>query len=271
GCGRTGYEIAEWRAYPELRREGIWDQIPDRLTQLGVSCRRLPWTTDEIRDLVVRSLQTGCAKCVIGVVGATAEFSAPPDADVDVVVDGDGVIARTRFGALRVTINDHVRALTFDPPGLETEQRIVLAVKREAGRLPVSKGLADLGDDDSALLDDPGTRLFDLALGRKEGRFCIRVEDGAAREALEKATGLALPGSLPTIGPALLAESPTRVVESALGRIEVQGQIPPPGARSPDGPHTHLLPDHLATGRALPVGMDLPRAYLPGAIFYPNA
>ncbi|MEM8839987.1 MAG: DUF1289 domain-containing protein, partial [Pseudomonadota bacterium] len=47
GCGRTGYEIAEWRAYPELRREGIWDQIPDRLTQLGVSCRRLPWTTDE--------------------------------------------------------------------------------------------------------------------------------------------------------------------------------------------------------------------------------
>ena len=67
----------------------------------------------------------------------------------------------------------------------------------------------------------------------------------------------------------LVAESPTRVVESALGRIEVQGQIPPPDAKSPDGPHTHLLPDHLETGRALPVGMDLPRAYLPGAIFYP--
>ncbi|MEM8794256.1 MAG: DUF1289 domain-containing protein [Pseudomonadota bacterium] len=268
GCGRTGYEIAEWRAYPELRREGIWDQIPDRLTQLGVSCRRLPWTTDQIRDLVVRSLKEGRAKCVIGVVGATAEFSLPTEAEIDVAVEDDGVVARTRMGAISMRINDHVRALTFDPPGLEVERRIVLAVKREAGRLPVSKGLADLGDDDSALLDDAGTRLFDLALGRKEGRFCVRVEDGAARDALEKANGLAFADSLPKIGPALLAESPTRVVDSALGRIEVQGQIPLPGARSPDGPHTHLLPDHLATGRALPVGMDLPRAYLPGAIVF---
>ena len=67
----------------------------------------------------------------------------------------------------------------------------------------------------------------------------------------------------------LVIESRTRIVESALGHIEVQGQIPPPDIESPNGPHTHLLLDHLETGRALPVGMDLPRAYLPGAIFYP--
>jgi hypothetical protein len=60
-----------------------------------------------------------------------------------------------------------------------------------------------------------------------------------------------------------------RVVETALGRAEISAPIPPPGGQSPTGPHTHLLPDHLATGRATPVGLDVPRAYLPGVLWYP--
>ncbi len=35
------------------------------------------------------------------------------------------------------------------------------------------------------------------------------------------------------------------------------------------GPHTPLLPDHLAAERALPAGLDPPRGYLPGPIVYP--
>ena len=98
----------------------------------------------------------------------------------------------------------------------------------------------------------------------------MRVADGASTKALRASEGLAFATAMPRIAGPLLAESPTRVVESALGRIEVQGAILTPGGQSPAGPHTHLLPDHLETGRALPAGMDLPRAYLPGAIFYPR-
>lgn len=271
GCGRNGYEIADWSSYPETRRDHVWDDIPDRLSRLGVACRRLPWTTDDIRKFVVQSWEQDRGAWVMGVVGAVAEFIAPPNAKIHVTVQGEDLVAHTQNGAARVTLNDDVRALTFDPPGLQTAPRIVLAVKRERGRLPVADSVADLGEDNGALLRDRGSRLFDLGLGRKEARFCVRAADGPAREALESATGLPFAQSLPRIGATLLSESPTRVIETALGRVEVQGQIPAPDARSPDGPHTHLLPDHLATGRALPVGMDLPRAYLPGAIFYPKA
>lgn len=270
GCGRRGNEIVDWGSRSEAWRDQIWDNIPDRLRQLGVACRRLRWSTGDMREFVVRSLEQDRGTWVMGIVGAVAEFTAPPDATVDVTVTGENLIARTRNGAVRMTLNDDVRALTFDPPGLQTAPRIVLAVKRERGRLPVADGVADLGEDDGALLRDQGTRLFDLGLGRKEARFCVRTARGPAMRALETATGLPFAQSLALIGAPLVSESPTRVVETALGRIEVQGRIPAPDARSPDGPHTHLLPDHLATGRALPVGMDLPRAYLPGAIFYPR-
>ncbi|NRB03117.1 MAG: DUF1289 domain-containing protein, partial [Rhodobacteraceae bacterium] len=269
GCGRTGEEMDGWRVQSEQARQEVWEQIPVRLKELGVTCRRLPWTTDDVRAFVTSTLEAGRGTWVIGFVGAVAEFTAAQGDKVEVHVDGDDITAYTQNGALRVKINDDIRALTFDPPDWGREPRIVLAVKRERGRLSMVSGVADLGPDTDALVQEQNAKLYDLGLGRKEGRFCVRLAEGAAREALNGSTGLTFPQALPMIAGPLVAESPTRVVESALGRIEVQGQIPPPDAKSPDGPHTHLLPDHLETGRALPVGMDLPRAYLPGAIFYP--
>jgi hypothetical protein len=65
--------------------------------------------------------------------------------------------------------------------------------------------------------------------------------------------------------------SPARVVESPLGRAEIYTSIQPPGGQSPDGPHAHLLPGHLASGRATPPGIDLPPVYALGATFYPRA
>ncbi|MEM7597021.1 MAG: DUF1289 domain-containing protein [Pseudomonadota bacterium] len=270
GCGRTGDEIAGWGGLPEHHRSHVWAQIPDRLGQLGVACRRLPWSTEDIRAFVARTCAEPGGTWLMGVVGGVAEYMVPPGAAGEVTHEGDTLIARTQNGALRMVINDNLRALTFDPPGLASAPRVVLAVKREAGRLPVAPGLSDLGHDAHPLLPDTATRLFDLGLGRKEARFCVRVGDGPVASALRGASGLPLAQSLPVIATPLLTESPTRVVESALGRIEVQGTIPGPGSTVPPGSHTHLLPDQLSTQRALPVGMDLPRAYLPGAIFYPK-
>lgn len=271
GCARSGDEIAEWSGTTDVRRAAVWDVLPARFERLGVSCRRLPWETPDIRNFVLRSLCGAEGTWVVGVVGAVAEFGARPRASVEVDEDGGWIVATTEGGRLRFRIDDDVRALTFDP--LETppeRQRLVLAVKRERGRLPVSGIVADLGEDRAAIrAGDRGARLFDIGLGRKEARFCVRCTPGAALDALMSAAGSAMHMALPCIGPTLIQDSPVRIVESALGRIEVSGPIPPLGGASPAGPHTHLLPDHLATGRALPAGMDVPRAYLPGAIFYP--
>ncbi|MEM1313236.1 MAG: DUF1289 domain-containing protein [Pseudomonadota bacterium] len=271
GCARTGDEIAEWGGLAEPARTVVWDALPDRFQRLGVACRRLPWTLEDVREFVLLSLRERAGTWALGVVGAVAEFAPPQGARVEVEAEGDVVVASTAGGRLRFRIDDDVRALVFDPPETpETQRRVVLVVKRERGRLPAVDAIDDLGPDRDAIrAEDREARLFDLGLGRKEGRFCVRCPSGPARDALAGAVGMSLASALPRIGPALVQASPARVVESALGRIEVASAIPVPGGVSPPGPHTHLLPDHLATGRAMPTGMDLPRAYLPGAIFYP--
>jgi hypothetical protein len=47
----------------------------------------------------------------------------------------------------------------------------------------------------------------------------------------------------------ILAANPHRVFISRLGRIEVYQPIPPPSGKSPEGPHTHVLPRLLKSGR----------------------
>ncbi|MEM1274019.1 MAG: DUF1289 domain-containing protein [Pseudomonadota bacterium] len=271
GCARTGDEIAGWSAALSTERAAIWSALPDRFATLGVTCRRLPWDTAQIQAFVVDQLRRGTGTWVMGVVGAVAEFAAQHGANTHVTIAGERVIAHTAGGRLRFSIDDHVRALSFETKDVAVERsRIVLAVKRARGRPDRADALTGLGPDAAAI--DPADRvtpLFDLGLGRKEARFCVRVAAGPTQEVLRKALGTAFPDSLPQIGPALLAASPVRVVDTALGRIEIATDIPPPGGASPTGPHTHLLPDHLRSGRAMPVSFDLPRAYLPGAIFYP--
>lgn len=272
GCARSGAEIAEWSGASAATRDAVWAALPERFAQLGVACRRLPWSTQDVRRTLCDLLKVGGA-CVIGVVGAVAEFRGARGEPIDVSWSGDVVEARTPGARLRLRINDDVRALTFDAADApRAESRVVLAVKRERRGPQLAHALTDLGPDTDAFdLADSEDRLFDLGLGRKEARFCVRVGAGALQDALVAAQGEAWKAWLPRLGPLLVAKSPARVVETALGRVEITATIPPPGGRSPDGPHTHLLPDHLATDRATPVGMDLPRAYWPGALLYPKS
>lgn len=271
GCARTGDEIAEWRSETSTWRADIWSVLPRRFETLGVACRRLPWETGEIRSFVANSLQEGLGTWVAGVVGAVGEFTTAPGQRTHVDLQGEFVVANTPGARLKFHIDDHVRALTFDPKETQAENmRVVLAVKRERGRPDDVDALTPLGNDVGAIEStDRDASLFDLGLGRKEARFCVRVKPGRARDVLTSTSGTSFPDSLPQIGHVLLKESPTRVIETALGRIEIQTPIPAPNGISPLGPHTHLLPDHIASSRAMPVGMDLPRAYLPGAMFYP--
>ncbi|MBD3765486.1 MAG: DUF1289 domain-containing protein, partial [Rhodobacterales bacterium] len=271
GCARTSEEIALWRDAPPAFRDAVWDALPARFARLGITCTRLPWDADVIRAEVLKRLSAGDGTWVFGVSGAVAEVMLHPGARFVVTVHGDSVTALTHGGGLRLLLGEDLRALSFATPSVPADRApLALVVLRERGRLPVASGLADLGPDTAAL--DPASRshrLFDLGLGRKEARFCVRCPPGDLSCLLTSLAGADLATVLRVAGPRLVAESPARVVESALGRAEVTTPIPPPGGRSQVGPHTHLLPDVLASGRATPPGIDIPRAYLPGALFHP--
>jgi hypothetical protein len=53
--------------------------------------------------------------------------------------------------------------------------------------------------------------------------------------------------------------------------IEVLAPIAAPGTLTPQGAHTHFLPEFLQDGEEAPAGLALPDYALPVAIYYPTA
>ena len=113
---------------------------------------------------------------------------------------------------------------------------------------------------------------FDLGIGAPHVDMMVRLrlDDAATRTALREGVGqpLLAPGN--PAGAAIGHASPTRVFASALARLEVHQPIPPPGGRSPEGPHSHLLPHYLKEGRAHAPGSPLPAGLWCGLSLYPR-
>jgi hypothetical protein len=68
----------------------------------------------------------------------------------------------------------------------------------------------------------------------------------------------------------ILAAQPHRVFVSRIGRAEVFQPIPPPDGKSPEGPHTHVLPKLLRNGLTHAATEPVPEGLVPCAHFYPS-
>src|SRR4029077_13525922 len=81
---------------------------------------------------------------------------------------------------------------------------------------------------------------------------CIRTGDDEAIASLRMWTGRSLfelgSGAMTVI----LTANPHRVFISHLGRVEVFQPIPAPDGKSPEGPHTHVLPRRCAISAPTP-------------------
>jgi hypothetical protein len=130
--------------------------------------------------------------------------------------------------------------------------------------------LTELGPDDQALRDeDKAGILFDLGLDCLQIDACVRVRDPDLIAQLRN--GIARPlfeAGNPAIA-AILAANPHRVFVSRLGRIEVFQAIPPADGKSPQGPHTHVLPKLLAHKRTHAATEPVPDDCVPCAHCYP--
>jgi predicted Fe-S protein YdhL (DUF1289 family) len=271
GCARTSAEIAEWSKAGNDRKRAIWAELPPRIEQLGIAVTRLPWLPGEVAAFIADSLLQRSGTWVAGCHGAAAEFMFGVDEPAEVSVEGP-LQAVTARAALRFTPRTDLRALQWrDPLTVGGVRAIFIVIPRPRNISAPSLLLTDCGPDAAAIQPaHRGETLFDLGLGREHMRFALRSADPVLNGALRDAVGLPFDAVLQRCGRTLLERSPTRVVETPLGRIEVATPIPAPGGKSPDGPHTHLLPGHLALQRASPAGVDLPEAYALCATFYPR-
>ncbi|NBB72023.1 MAG: DUF1289 domain-containing protein [Alphaproteobacteria bacterium] len=260
GCGRAGEELFGWGELPPARQRAVWAELPARMAQLRRPLRVAPWgVTALMPKLRALTAEPGTVWSMGGP-GASAEFMASPQAAVTVADAGAGLLARHPDGALAFTPKAGVRGFVRDDEA--TGRELILARYRAGRRRPPASVVTELGADEATL--DPAARWhvrFDLGLGQPAYRFAVRTGDDELLAVLRAAAGTAL-GACPDLARALVAASPTRVVATSAGRCEVSAAIPGAGAATPEGPHTHLLPDRLVPPGRFEEELGLPEGYL---------
>lgn len=207
----------------------------------------------------------------IGTFGAIAEFSRSESEPVEIDCTGGVVQAVTARGALRIDASAAVYPIASESLTPQSwAQRVALCLPEEQCAMNRRTALTELGPDVEALrAEDRTSVLFDLGLGALQVDACIRTSNAAVVAALRGYVGQSLFGEgLGAMG-VILAAHPHRVFVSRVGRIEVFQPIPPPDGKSPEGPHTHVLPKLLRSGRTHAATEPLPAGWIPCAHFYP--
>jgi len=209
----------------------------------------------------------------MGGLGAIAEFHH---------VEGDPpAIAPERFerytsrGGIRMSLPEDMRPIAYETLSTKPNrwtQAIALCLPRERVAMTKRQSLCELGPDQHSLRpEDKGAILFDMGLGQRQVDFCIRTSDPALLAVLRSAQGQSLfaPGN-PAMA-AILAAHPHRVALTRLGRVEVFQKIggPDTGGVSPEGPHTHVLPNLLRVNRTHPASTPIPTGWVPCAALHP--
>jgi len=133
--------------------------------------------------------------------------------------------------------------------------------------------IESLGQDAAAVrAEDRDAALFDLGVGIGHVRFCLRTRDPGLIDTL-----LAMQGQ-DALGPdggalmaAVMRAQPHRVMISPVGRIEVFAPIPPMDGESPEGPHTHLMPQLVRLERTHDSNAPIPPGFQPVLMFHPRS
>lgn len=217
-------------------------------------------------DLVSRRLLDPQTSWAIGTFGAIAEFHR----DADEPVTLSDFTAITPRGGIRLRLVAPVRVVAWERPtvGDAWTQGIALCLASSAGAMGGRTEVTELGPDGDALREeDRDAVLFDLGIGAQHCDVCVRIDDAAMLRTLRAAKGRPIMDT-GLVGE-LAAMSPTRVFLSRLGRLEVRTPIPRPDGKTPDGPHTHVLPALLRHKRTHPATVPLPDGMVPSAEIFP--
>jgi len=218
--------------------------------------RSLGLLPDRIAELIHGALADAAGGWSMGVQGGLAEFAVVGAERPEVRrggTHGRTIEAVTAGGGIRLTITDDTVAYSAGP-----DRGITLAVPRSALPAPSLRVRAEPSDPGALRPEDEKAVLVDLGVGHSAAAFCVRTTEPDLIAALRDVEGRSWREALDTVGHLLVAASPHRVVTGPLGRIEVYNPIPQEWHASPEGCHSHLLPQLLMTGRETAEGDDLP-------------
>lgn len=209
----------------------------------------------------------------MGSFGAIAEFHRDPGEAFSL---SRPFVRATNRGAIRLSNINAARPVAYEtlsPKPHRWTQGIALCLPEGEAAGARRTVLTELGPDRAAIRpEDRQGMLFDMGLAQHQVDFCVRTADPDLIAALRAGEGRALsePGN-PAMG-AILVAHPHRVALGALGRCEVYQKIggPETGGVSPPGPHTHVLPALMATGRTHSANQPVPAGFVPVASLHPG-
>lgn len=223
----------------------------------------------ELATFLAGQLEDAEVQWSLGTFGAIAEFVRDADEPVALSRGETNLAAVTDRGGIRLALHPAIRPFAFETATKTSwSQRIALCLPQHDCAMSGRTVLTELGPDTDALRErERGAVLFDLGLGALQADCCVRIDDPAIAARLRAQCGRPVfEGAAMEL---ILATQPHRVFVSRIGRIEVFQPIPPPDGRSPEGPHTHVLPDLLRSRRTHAATEPIPRGLVPCAHLYP--
>jgi hypothetical protein len=208
----------------------------------------------------------------IGTFGAIGEFARDDDEPAAIARDADTLTIVTARGGLRAKADPDLQVIAYDTLSSDGEtwgQSVAFCLPTPAD---LAQGRVQaLGVDPEALRpEDRDARLYDLGVGLGLVRFCLRTRDADLIAALDAIEGQALFDN-PAVMPHVLRAQPNRILLSPAGRVEVYSHIPLPGGDSPEGPHTHLLPQMLKARRTHAANTPIPAGLQPVLMLHPRS
>lgn len=206
----------------------------------------------------------------IGSFGAIGEFMRDPDEPAAITRTSDQIEVVTARGAIRVA-DTAVKALAWDTLSKDGESwghAMAFCVPQSDAGLKVVRSL---GLDENAIRpEDRASELFDLGVACGSIIMCARTHNPELIAALKTIEGSPVLESA-EIMPAMLKAQPHRVLLSPAGRVEVFQPIPPADGKSPEGPHTHLLPKLIAKNRPHSANTPIPEGWQAALSMHPKS
>ena len=216
----------------------------------------------------------------MGSYGAVAEFFQ--DAGEVIESDSSDVLTRlTPRGGIRIELQENIGICAYENTSSHgtARQHIALCLPEESSRMSGNQVLTELEPDGEAL--DEAHRdaiLFDLGVsslgsGCYQLDFCVRTSDLDLVEFLREHCGSSIFEHSSPVFPRLLESQPQRVVITRLGRIEVYQAIGGEHTddKTPEGPHTHLLPELLGLNLTHSADVPIKDGWVPCAFLYPKS
>ena len=224
----------------------------------------------ETAALIAEHLENPHTQWSLGTFGGIAEFTR--DADEDATVDPSGLSVVTARGGIRLSPSAQLRPFASESVGrLGWNHRVSLCLPEAACAMHRRTVLTEIGPDEAPLREqDRGGILFDLGLDVLQTDLCVRIADPAVASELRKCTGRPPFDVASRAMAIILAANPHRVFIGRVGRVEVYQPIPAPGGKSPNGPHTHVLPKLLQHKRTHAATEPVPQGFVPCAHLYPQ-